>query len=100
MVKVMFFWWGHRTFEIHGDRGTLLFEGEKGTLIQDREKTPIPVTSRRGLFTQDTTLVLDYLCEGKSLYVQTSASIYAAKIADLACQSASIDQSVTVNNIP
>ena len=94
------FWWGHRTFEIHGDRGTLLFEGEKGTLIQDREKTPIPVTSRRGLFTQDTTLVLDNLCQGKSLYVQTSASLYATKIADLACQSALTNQSITVvNNI-
>ena len=93
------FWWGHRTFEINGDRGTILFEGEKGTLIQDREKTPIPVTSRRGLFARDTTLVLDYLCEEKSLYVQTSASLYATKIADIASQSASINQFVTVKNI-
>ena len=92
------FWWGHRTFELHGDRGTLLFEGEKGTLIQDREKTPIPVTSRRGLFAEDTTLVLNYLSQGESLYIQTSSSLYATKIADAACQSAAIDKPVILEN--
>lgn len=88
------FWWGHRTFEIQGDRGTLLFEGEKGTLIRDKEKTPISVTSRRGLFAKDTTMVLDYLCEEKSLYIQPSASLYATEVADAACQSASINKSI------
>ena len=81
------FWWRHRTFEINGDRGTLLFEGEKGTLIQDREKTPIPLTSKRGLFAKDTAMVLDNLCLGKSLYLQPPASLYAMKIADAARQS-------------
>lgn len=92
------FWWGHRTFEIHGDRGTILFEGEKGTLIQDREKTPIPITSRRGLFAKDTTLILDRLCDAKSLYVQPSASLYATKVADATCQSAVMKQPVTLEN--
>lgn len=91
------FWWGHRTFEIHGDRGTLLFEGEKGTLIKGKEKTPIPVTSRRGLFAKDTTMVLNYLFDNKGLYVQPSASLYATKVADAAFKSATIGQPVKVS---
>lgn len=82
------FWWGHRTFEIHGDRGTLLFEGEKGTLIRGKEKTKILVTSRSGLFALDTKMVLDYLFDNKSLYIEPFASLYATKIADAARQSA------------
>ncbi|VEP15373.1 putative dehydrogenase [Hyella patelloides LEGE 07179] len=91
------FWWGHRTFEIHGDRGTLLFEGEKGTFIKGKERTPIPVTSRRGLFAKDTTMVLNHLFDNKGLYVQPSASLYATKVANAACQSAKIGQPVRVD---
>lgn len=82
------FWDGHRTFEIWGDRGTLLFAGEKGTLIRDQARTPISVASRRGLFAQDTAIVLDYLTSGKPLYLQPSASLYALQVANLAEQSA------------
>ena len=78
------FWYGHRTFEINGDRGTLLFEGEKGTLIRDKEKTPITVASRRGLFAKDTEMVLDYLTLGKYLYLQPDASLYALQVANMA----------------
>ncbi len=78
------FWYGHRTFEIHGDRGTLLFEGEKGTLIRDKERTPITVASRRGLFAKDTEMVLDHLTLGKSLYLKPSASLYALQVANMA----------------
>ena len=90
------FWWGHRTFEIHGDRGTLLFEGEKGQLIKDKEITSIPVTSRRGLFAKDTTMVLDYLFEKKPLYVEPAASLYAVKVADAAYQSSLQGKTVNV----
>ena len=93
------FWWGHRTFEIHGDRGTLLFEGEKGTLIRGKEITPIPVTSRRGLFAKDTTMVLDNLFDNKSLYVRASASLYATKVADAARQSAETGKIVAIDDI-
>lgn len=86
------FWHGQRTFEIHGDRGTLIFEGQKGKLIRGREIIEIPVVSRRGLFTKDTTMVLDYLTENKSLYVKNEASLYALKVANSARQAAETGQ--------
>ena len=88
------FWHKDRTFEIHGDRGTLLFEGEKGSLIRDSQKTVIPVTSRRGLFSLDTTLVLDYLFDNRSLYIQPNASLYATKVADADRESALSKRSI------
>jgi len=75
-----------RTFTLHGDRGTLIFEGEQGILIQGEEQQTIPVGSRRGLFKQDTEAVLDYLTEGKPLYVDLKASLYALEVADLCAQ--------------
>jgi len=81
-------WKGDRTLELHGDNGTLIFEGEKGSLVRGEEITPIEVTSRRGLFTQDTQMVLDYLFENKPLYVSPTASYYALLVGDAARQSA------------
>jgi biliverdin reductase len=92
------FWQGQRTFEIHGEQGTLLFEGEKGSLIRDQEITPIPVISRRGLFAKDTAMVLDNLLENKSLYIEPAASLYATKVADAAKKSAEINQPVFIQN--
>ena len=86
------FCYGHRTFEIHGDRGTLLFEGEKGTLIRGKERSAIDVASRRGLFAKDTTLVLDCLFDGKPLYISSQDSLYALKVAEAARQSAANDR--------
>lgn len=77
---------GERTFTIHGDRGTLLFEGESGWLIQGKEKNKLEVGSRRGLFKQDTEAVLDSLTTGKPLYVDLEASLYALKVADQCAQ--------------
>lgn len=88
------FWHSHRTFEIHGDKGTLLFEGEKGTLIRGQEKSEIAVTSRRGLFVKDTTMVLDYLFDDQPLYVQPQASLYALQVADAARKSSSVNQTI------
>lgn len=88
------FWQGYRHLEIHGDRGTLLFEGEKGTLIRGEEKTPIEVASRRGLFAKDTQMVLERLLENKPLYVEPHASLYALEVADAARQSAETGQKV------
>lgn len=78
---------GHRTLAIYGERGTLMFEGEKGTLIRGNEKMHLEVGSRRGLFAQDTDIVLGHLVEGKPLYVSNQASCYALKVADAAFQS-------------
>lgn len=91
------FWDSDRTFELHGDLGTLMFEGETGTSIRGDEKTAIEVASRRGLFVKDTQMVLDYLLEGKPLYVQPTASLYALKVAQAACDSAKKRASVELN---
>ena len=82
------FWQSCRTFELHGDKGTLIFEGTEGTLIRGGEKTSIEVGSRRGLFAKDTKMVLDHLIEGKSLYVSPQSSYYALRVADAARESA------------
>ncbi|HBE21752.1 MAG TPA: glycosyl transferase family 2 [Cyanobacteria bacterium UBA11149] len=81
-------WQSLRNFEVHGEKGTLLFEGEKGMLIRGEEKTPIEVEGRRGLFVKDTQMVLDYLTEGKPLYVSSQDSLYALQVGEMARQSA------------
>ncbi len=91
------FWQNLRNFEVHGDQGTLLFEGEKGSLIRGEEKTPIEVGGRRGLFAKDTEMVLDYLVEGTPLYVSAEASCYALKVADAARQSSETGKVVLVS---
>ncbi|MGH2413517.1 MAG: Gfo/Idh/MocA family protein [Microcystaceae cyanobacterium] len=83
-----------RTFELHGDQGTLIFAGEQGTLIREEEKIPIEVASRRGLFAKDTQMVLDHLCEGTPLYVTPISSLYALEVADAAFKSAKIGKTV------
>ncbi len=90
------FWHGHRTFEIHGDRGVLLFAGEKGTLIKGQDKQAIAVVSRRGLFAKDTTLVLDCLLDGQPLYIQPEASLYALQVADAARKSSEIGRVIVL----
>jgi len=78
------FWQPSRSFELHGDRGTLLFEGSEGKLIRGDEETPIEVGSRRGLFAKDTSYVLDYLTAKQPLYVAVTSSYYATRVADAA----------------
>ena len=82
------FWQSDRTLEVYGERGKIIFQGQKGTLIQGEKKSEIPVTPRRGLFAQDTTMVLDYLFEQKPLYIQPQASLYALQVANAAQKSA------------
>ncbi len=76
-----------RTLEIYGEAGTIVFKGERGKLIQNKQETEIAVTSRRGLFAKDTTMVLDCLFEGKPLYIQPEASLYALRVANAALNS-------------
>lgn len=78
------FWRGERTFELHGDRGTLVFEGDTGWLVRGEEKTAIEVGGRRGLLAKDTRGAIDFLLEGTPLYVSPEASLYALQIADAA----------------
>jgi len=90
------FWQRLRTFEVHGDRGTLVFESDQGKLIRGEEEQPITVAGRRGLFVQDTQMVLDHLVDGKSLYVSSEASLYALQVGDAACQSAQTNQMIVL----
>jgi biliverdin reductase len=76
-----------RTLEIYGDQGTILFEGEKGKIIRGKEEIEIEVGSRRGLFAQDTEMVLEHLTTGKPLYIDNSASAYSLKVANATLQS-------------
>lgn len=78
------FYQRERIFELHGETGSLIFEGETGILLTAGQKINLEVKPRRGLFQEDTTLVLDYLTLGKSLYVKPEQSLYALKIAHLA----------------
>ncbi|MGL5794949.1 MAG: Gfo/Idh/MocA family protein, partial [Waterburya sp.] len=91
------FWHSQRTLEIYGDRGTMIFKGEKGSLIQGKNETEIPVTPRRGLFAQDTAMVLDYLFNQQPLYVTLQASLYALQVANAASKSASLGQTIAIN---
>ncbi|AFY56743.1 putative dehydrogenase [Rivularia sp. PCC 7116] len=81
-------WEAERKFEVHGENGALIFNGSQGVFINSQETTPIEVGSRRGLFAQDTAMVLDYLFDGTPLYVTPEESLYALKVADAARQSA------------
>lgn len=74
----------NRIFEIHGDKGTLVFDGNQGKLIRGEEETPIEVGSRRGLFAKDTEYVLDYLTAGTPLYMAVESSYYATRVANVA----------------
>jgi biliverdin reductase len=88
------FWKGDRTFELHGEKGTLIFEGEKGKLVRGDEEIAIEVASRRGLFVKDTQMVLDFLLKGTPLYVSPTASLYALKVATAAYESTKIGMTV------
>jgi len=92
------FWQPSRRFELHGDHGTLMFDGNAGKLIRGEEETPIAVGSRRGLFAKDTELVLDYLTAGKPLYIDPTASYYATRVADAARVAAETGKTIFLEN--
>lgn len=83
------FWQSDRTFEICGELGKIIFRGQKGTLIREGKEEQIAAVSRRGLFAQDTTMVLNHLCERQPLYLEPQDSLYALQVANAAQKSAS-----------
>lgn len=91
------FWQAERSFEIHGEKGTLVMDGDQGTLIKPEGRYPLEVGGRRGLFARDTTMVLDYLTGGTPLYVRLEESLYTLKVADAAQRSAEFGTIVTVS---
>ena len=88
------FWQSDRTMSIYGEAGKIIFVGEKGTLINGENEQDIPVTPRRGLFAQDTAMVLDYLLAQKPLYLQPQASLYALQVANAARESSNTNQTI------
>lgn len=81
-------WEAKRKFEVHGEKGGLIFDGNTGVLIQVGETTPIEVGTRRGLFAKDTSMVLDHLLHGADLYITPEESLYTLKVADAAQRAA------------
>ncbi|QSJ20801.1 Gfo/Idh/MocA family oxidoreductase [Nostoc sp. UHCC 0702] len=81
-------WQPERKFEVHGEKGGLIFDGNTGFFIQAGETTPIEVGTRRGLFVKDTTMVLDHLFNSTPLYVTPEESLYTLKVADAAKRAA------------
>ncbi len=89
-------WTSERKLEVQGDRGALIFDGDQGALINSEGASAIEVGARRGLFTKDTSAVLDYLLNGTPLYVQPEESLYTLKIAIAAQRSAEQRQTVII----
>ncbi|TFI50753.1 Gfo/Idh/MocA family oxidoreductase [Mastigocladus laminosus UU774] len=81
-------WQPERRFEVHGERGGLIFDGNAGVLVKAEKTTPIEIGSRRGLFAKDTNMVLNHLFDGTPLYVTPEESLYTLKVADAARRSA------------
>ncbi|MCC5638883.1 Gfo/Idh/MocA family oxidoreductase [Nostoc sp. CHAB 5844] len=91
-------WQPERKFEVHGEKGGLIFDGNTGYLIQSGETTPIDVGTRRGLFAKDTTMVLDHLFDGTPLYVTPEESLYTLKVADAAQRAAQTGLTIFLND--
>ncbi|MEH2081866.1 MAG: Gfo/Idh/MocA family oxidoreductase [Nostoc sp.] len=82
-------WQSERKFEVHGEKGGLIFDGDTGIFVQPGETTSsIEVGPRRGLFAKDTSMVLDHLFDGTPLYVTPEESLYTLKVADAAQRAA------------
>jgi biliverdin reductase len=91
------FWQGYRDFELNGEEGSLIFQGNKGYLITSAGKQEIVIPSRRGLFQQDTEIILKHLLTKSDLYVSNQDSYYALKIAEAARKSSETGLSIVVN---
>ncbi len=90
-------WVYHREIEVQGDEGTLFFDRDEGTLTTAEETSVIAVAPRQGLFVKDTQGVLDYLSEGKPLYVSAAESVYALRVGDALRRASSSGDTVAVS---
>jgi len=81
-------WLSERKFEIHGEKGGLIFDGDRGTFMQAELIEQIELTTRQGLFAQDMNMVLDHLLYGTPLYITPEESLYTLKVADAAQKAA------------
>jgi len=83
-------WDAQRRIEVQGRFGRLQVDREGGELLLENETRPLTVGSRRGLFAQDTAMVLDALTQStpQDLYITAERSLYALRVAEAARQSA------------
>jgi biliverdin reductase len=91
-------WQAERKFEVHGEKGGLIFDGEAGVLIRPGETMPIEIGTRRGSFAKDTSMVLDHLFDSTPLYVTPQQSLYTLKVADAARRSAEMGITIAVGD--
>jgi biliverdin reductase len=92
-------WENSRKFEVHGDKGALIFDGDEGVFIQDGTSTPLDLGARKGLFAKDLDFVLDHLIDGKPNYVTPAASLATLRVADAARISAETRRTVTIDSL-
>ncbi|CAN5838778.1 Gfo/Idh/MocA family oxidoreductase [soil metagenome] len=89
-------WVYRREIEVQGSSGALVFNRDEGKLTTAEGTAPIAVTPRRGLFVKDTEGVLDYLSEGKPLYVSAAESVYALSVGDALRRASANGKTVTL----
>ena len=92
-------WQNSRKFEVHGDKGALIFDGDEGVFIQDGTSTLLDLGARKGLFARDLEIVLDHLIDGKPNYVTPAASLATLRVADAARISAETRRTVTIDSL-
>jgi biliverdin reductase len=89
-------WDATRRLEVLGNQGGLSFDGDQGQITTAAGTEAIAVGSRRGLFAQDTTQVIDHLLSGQPLYCTAAASVYTLRVAIAAQQSALTEQAIAL----
>jgi biliverdin reductase len=92
-------WQGSRKFEVHGEKGALVFDGDEGVFVREGTSTPLDLGARKGLFARDLELVLDYLIDGKPNYVTPAASLATLRVADAARLSAQSRRTVVIDSL-
>lgn len=93
-------WRAERCLEVRGSTGMILLNDTTNLLITAEGEKSLEVGGRRGLFLQDSEAVLDYLLEGKPLYIMPQASLYALRVADACRQSGERGQRIEIDFQP
>ena len=74
------------------------FYSESCQLMQGKNLRTLKVETRRGLFAQDTDMVLKYLSDCTLLYVNNASIWYALKVADAARRSSKTGRKVAITS--
>jgi biliverdin reductase len=95
-AKGEYVWSAERSLVVQGAEGALVFEGDQGKLVQGDHARELEVGVRRGLFAQDTRMVLDHLFDARPLYVTPQESLYSLQIAEAIQHSVKTRQAIDV----